>query len=165
MSNVLSIRNRQRNRPVNVPLLRRLLQHLLRDQFGADDFEIGVHLVNATEMARLNEKFLRHQGSTDVITFDHSTGTEEPGLRGEIFISIPDAVTQARQFRTTWPSELARYAIHGLLHLRGYDDLDPARRRAMKREENRFLRSLAARFPLAQLGWRSRVPARRSTHH
>ena len=151
MSNVLSIRNRQRVRRVNVPLLRRLLLHLLHEHFGTREFEIGLHLVNATKMAQLNEKFLGHAGSTDVITFDHSAGTNEPVLRGEIFISIPDALAQARQFRTSWPSELVRYAIHGLLHLRGYDDLQPARRREMKLEENRLLRTMTARFPLAQL--------------
>jgi rRNA maturation RNase YbeY len=72
-------------------------------------------------------------------------------LLGEIFISIDDAVSQARQFRSTWESELVRYLVHGTLHLRGYDDLQPALRRTMKREENRLLKELSRRFNLGRL--------------
>lgn len=97
-------------------------------------------------MARVNQEFLQHEGSTDVITFDH--GSSNQRLHGEIFISVPDAVKQAREFRATWQSELVRYIIHGLLHLRGHDDLQPAQRRVMKREENRLLRRLATTFTL-----------------
>jgi ssRNA-specific RNase YbeY (16S rRNA maturation enzyme) len=41
--------------------------------------------------------------------------------------------------------------VHGVLHLRGFDDLQSAKRRRMKREENRLHRVLAARFPLNRL--------------
>jgi probable rRNA maturation factor len=73
-------------------------------------------------------------------------------LRGELFICVDDAVAHARQFRTTWQSELVRYVIHGLLHLCGHDDLQPAARHRMKQEERRLLRQLSQRFPLARLG-------------
>ena len=97
-------------------------------------------------MARVNWDFLRHEGSTDVITFDHGSTPER--LHGELFISVADAVAQAAEFGTTWPEELARYVIHGLLHLRGHDDLEPAKRRVMKREENRLVRKFAGTKPL-----------------
>jgi len=74
-----------------------------------------------------------------------------PTLHGEIFICIGDALAQARRFRTTWQSELVRYLVHGVLHLRGYDDRQPNRRRAMKREEDRLVRELARLFPLSKL--------------
>jgi probable rRNA maturation factor len=57
---------------------------------------------------------------------------------------VPEAVRQAAEFGTTWEAELLRYVIHGILHLRGYDDLEPAKRRVMKREENRLVRKLAS---------------------
>lgn len=74
---------------------------------------------------------------------------------GEIYLCVAVAVRQAKTFRTTWPSEVARYVVHGLLHLLGYDDLEPAQRRRMKRVENRMMRRLAERFPLRQLAARS----------
>ena len=157
MSGTLKLRNRQRTRAINLPLLRRLIRHLLARHFQIDQFELCFHFIASHEMACLNESFLQHSGSTDIITFDHSdfprpqTPDSKPQLHGEIFISLDDAVAQAGQFRTTWQSELARYLVHGLLHLRGYDDLQATARRKMKREENRLLQALAAEFPLAQL--------------
>src|SRR6266508_3623786 len=74
--------------------------------------ELGICLVATPEMTRLNETFLRHAGSTDVIAFDYSgrakaspspIGWERAGVRvlhGEIFICVDEAVLQARRFRT-----------------------------------------------------------------
>ena len=72
-------------------------------------------------------------------------------IYGELFICVDDAVSQAKQFRTRWQAEVVRYAVHGVLHLLGYDDLEPHMRREMKRQENRLVRWLENRCPLAQL--------------
>lgn len=150
MSGTLVIRSRQRVRRVDTRLLRRLARHLLREEFETTDFELCVHLVGTDEITRLNGHFLRHDGPTDIITFDQSDGTR-PRLAGELFICVDEAVAQARRFRTTWQSELARYVIHGLLHLRGFDDRDAHARRRMKREEGRLLRRATREFPIAKL--------------
>jgi rRNA maturation RNase YbeY len=72
-------------------------------------------------------------------------------LHGEIFVCLDEAVRQAQRFHTSWPAELMRYVIHGLLHLRGFNDARPAARRRMKREEDRLLRRVAGRFDLSRL--------------
>ena len=127
-------------------------------------------------MTRLNETFLRHKGPTDVITFDYAEkaklaprrrslpprpGRQKagPALHGEIFICLNEAVSQACQFRTSWQSELARYLIHGLLHLNGFDDRKAADRREMKRAEDRLLKKTARRFPLSKLAGRPKLAA------
>jgi rRNA maturation RNase YbeY len=102
-------------------------------------------------MARLNQTFLGHEGSTDVITFNHQEDPASSQLYGEIFISVDDALVQARRFRARWRSELARYLIHGVLHLEGFDDTAPAARRAMKLRENSLLKELSARFDLGKM--------------
>ena len=71
MTRTLSIRNRQRVRCVNTPLLRRITLHVLGEHLRVAGFELAIHLVAAPEMARVNQTFLGHEGSTDVITFDH----------------------------------------------------------------------------------------------
>jgi rRNA maturation RNase YbeY len=108
--------------------------------------------VDAPESTRLNEKFLQHRGSTDVITFDYGDASEPDLLSGEIFVCLDEAVKQARRFRTSWQSELVRYVVHGILHLCGYDDRKPRARRTMKREEDRLVKQLTARFAVRQLG-------------
>ena len=142
----LAVTNRQRTRRVDTKALRALAVAVL-DHLGLDA-EVGIHLVSAREMAQVNWDFLRHEGSTDVITFDHGSTAER--LHGELFISVADAVKQAEEFGTTWDEELVRYVIHGLLHLCGYDDLEPAKRRMMKRHENRLVRKFAEKHPLAR---------------
>ena len=140
--------NRQRVRAVDTALLRRFARSLIENQLAIATYELGIHLVAAPEMTLLNETFLHHTGSTDVITFNHAEENSTDSIHGEIFICLDDAVKQADAFRTTWQSELARYVIHGLLHLRGFDDLTPSKRRVMKREENRLLRESIEQFPL-----------------
>lgn len=149
--NELGVRNRQRTRAVNVALLEGMARTLLTELLALRDFDLCVHLVGSVNMAKLNAKFLRHAGSTDVITLDYSESTQDDRVAGEIFISVDDAIAHAGQFRTTWQSEIVRYAIHGVLHLRGFNDLKPAQRRIMKREENRLLRQIGRRFALKEL--------------
>ena len=171
----LVLRNRQRTRPIRLPLLRRLATVLLNDLLALGRYELAIHLVAAPEMARVNQRFLDHAGSTDVITFDYTGEPDSPPagakgapalapqrLHGEIFICIDDAVKQARQFRTTWQSELVRYLVHGVLHAVGHDDSTTARRGVMKREENRLLRKLARQFSLERLARKLAVPVRTS---
>ena len=149
------IRNRQRSRRVDTRLLKQIVSALLA-ALDVSRVELGIHLVAAKEMARVNRQFLQHTGSTDVITFDHSQAESEiqgpaSRLHGELFVCVDDAVKQAGEFQTTWQSEVVRYVVHGVLHLLGYDDLKPEFRRAMKREENRLLRRLETTCTIAKL--------------
>jgi probable rRNA maturation factor len=153
----LVLRNRQRVRPVDLRQLRRATRVLLHTLLQLPEHQLGVHLVAAPEMAALNETFLHHPGSTDVITFDHADAASGPAVHGELFICLDDAVAQARQFGTSWQAELMRYLIHGLLHLRGYDDRDVRARQRMKRRENRLVSELGRRFDLNRLTGRPRL--------
>ncbi|MGA2661163.1 MAG: rRNA maturation RNase YbeY [Verrucomicrobiota bacterium] len=161
----LTLRNRQRARRLDLPLARRITTTLLRGLMGLNDFDLGLLLVDAAEMARLNQTFLHHAGSTDVLCFDYRQKPGPPGrplpgcpadssasLQADIVVCVDEAVAQARRFRTTWQSELVRYIVHGILHLRGFDDRRPRRRRQMKRAEDHLLRQLAGRFDLSKLG-------------
>lgn len=170
----LVLRNRQRARRLDLGLARQITTTLLRGLMGVEDFEIGVLLVGAAEMARLNRAFLDHAGPTDVLCFDYreesSPARPEPArgrgarrdsagglmrpsaLRAEIVVCVDEAIAQARRYRTTWQSEVVRYIVHGLLHLCRFDDHRPSQRRGMKRAEDRLLRQLARRFDLHRLG-------------
>jgi len=158
----LQVCNRQKARRLNLPLVRQLVGRLLeqwpppRGQGGAKESPracgpLGVYFIHAGEMARLNEQYLGHTGSTDVITFDYQQGAKPGEWIGEIFVSVDDAVASAPRYRVTWQLELARYVVHGMLHLRGYDDRRAADRRAMKKEENRVLKALSRGFDWGKL--------------
>ncbi len=145
----VTVSNRQHVRPLDTRLLRQIAKTLLAELLQVERADLGIYLVAEPEMTRLNETFLRHKGSTDVITFDYSASRHQ--LHGEVFVCVDEAILQARRFRTSWQSEIVRYLVHGVLHLLGHDDAHADKRRKMKREENRRLRELSRRFSLAQL--------------
>jgi probable rRNA maturation factor len=143
---MIAITNQQRAQKIDLRLLKRIAAAAL-EELGIAAAELGIVMVSAKEMARLNEKFLGHEGPTDVITFDY----QNPELQGEIFICVEEAKKQSKEFQTSWQSELVRYVVHGILHLVGHDDLKPVARRKMKREEERLVRELSRRFALSKL--------------
>jgi probable rRNA maturation factor len=151
----LLIANRQRGRKINSSWLKKIVLAAL-EELAVEEADLEINLVGATEMASLNETFLQHEGSTDVITFDYGDERRRgkhahPGLSGELFICIDDAIVQSKEFKTSWQSETVRYVVHGILHLLGHDDLRPQDRRKMKREENRLVAVLSKRFSLAKI--------------
>lgn len=155
------IANRQRTKKVNLRFLKQVVLALFAE-LKIDHAEFGIRLVGSREMAQVNWEFLQHEGSTDVITFDHSgamSGGESRGcqLHGELFVCVDDAVVQAKEFKTTWQSEMVRYIAHGVLHLLGHDDLKPHLRRKMKLAENRLVRRLEQRFSLAELSRTAKI--------
>jgi probable rRNA maturation factor len=155
----LVLRNHQQLRAVNLRLLRSIIVTMIEEQVGAEMQELGIHILSAEEMTRLNETFLRHAGPTDVLAFNYRPATERTmhhrwQLHGEIFVCMNEAVAQARRFRTSWQSEIVRYVIHGILHLIGYDDSNAAARRKMKRAEQALVRDLGNRFRFAGLARR-----------
>ncbi len=178
----LTLCNRQHVRRVDLRVLRQIVEALLQETWPDGSFDLTFCFVAAPEMTRLTETFLQHGGSTDVITFDYTESVGQasrlsiPGTaagsardrrdacptlsHGEIFVCLDEAVTQARQFHTTWQSEAVRYVVHGVLHLLGYDDLDARARRKMKKAEDALVGRLACQFDfrgLARHGARRRV--------
>lgn len=141
MSRTLFFKNRQSTRPIKTASLRRLVLHLVNTELRKEAFELGFFFVGHSEMTRLNEKHLNHQGTTDVITFDYGESFGKGVLAGEIFICVDEAIAQAKRFGSTWQQEVMRYMVHGVLHLAGFDDTTKLARRRMKVEENRILRA------------------------
>ncbi len=103
------------------PACRALLRRLLRDRRRSG---AGVTLLLASDarLRALNRRYLGKDRSTDVLSFPASgdLGPGRPHL-GEIAISVPRAVRQARRARWTLGEEMALLVTHGFLHLLGYD--------------------------------------------
>lgn len=113
---------------------------------SAEVASLGVVLTDHAVVRDLNVRFLGHDYDTDVLSFALEDFDAE-GLRvvdGEIYIDLDTAAERAPEFGVSLEHEVARYLVHGLLHLIGYDDATPEGRRAMRGRENRYL---AAVFP------------------
>jgi probable rRNA maturation factor len=115
--------------------------------------ELSVAFLGDTELAGLHGRFLRDPSTTDVITFE---GAPELGVAGEICVSADTALAYARSHGREFSAELALYVVHGWLHLAGHDDLQPAKKRAMRRAEARAMAILAKAGALPSFSLRRR---------
>jgi len=99
---------------------------------------LNVVLVGDREMSRLHREYSGISGTTDVLTFDLRDGRKS-AVDGDIYISLDQARRQAKQYRQPLYKEVARLAIHGVLHLAGFDDRTEDGRTRMRRLEDRSL--------------------------
>jgi probable rRNA maturation factor len=89
---------------------------------------VAVRITSDEEMARLNRDYAGEDHATDVLSFAGS-GSH----LGDIAISWPAAVRQAAEYRHDPKTEVALLAVHGLLHLLGWDHTTAVERREMSR--------------------------------
>ncbi len=104
--------------PVDLDRVEAAVRHVLRQE-GVEAAEISVALVDDGQIAALNEEWLEHQGPTDVISFPlHGEG--EPPL-GDVYVGVEQAARQAAGFGASVAEEVLRLAVHGTLHVLGWD--------------------------------------------
>jgi probable rRNA maturation factor len=121
--------------------------------------ELSVSFLTDPALARLHADFLADPSTTDVITFE---GDESLGHVGDVCVSVDTAIAYAKRHRLSFSEELARYVIHGWLHLAGYDDLAPAKKRRMRAAENRALKLLRDAGLMPAFSLKSAPPRARS---
>ena len=114
--------------------------------------ELSLAFLTDSALAGLHADFLADPTTTDVITFE---GDPRLDFAGEICVSVDTATAYASRHRRDFREELLLYVVHGWLHLAGHDDLQPARKRLMRRAEAKAIRLLHAakcipRFALAR---------------
>lgn len=91
-------------------------------QEGTALAEVDIAVVDESEMAGLNRRYLSHAGPTDVLSFDLSDSQTGCGLSVQIIVCGEVAVRQGRAHGLSPQQELMLYVVHGLLHQMGYDD-------------------------------------------
>ncbi|MGH7461549.1 MAG: rRNA maturation RNase YbeY [Longimicrobiales bacterium] len=100
------------------PLIERAVRSALESE-GVADADISVTLLLDPEISTLNQQYLKHEGPTDVISFPLFADGEAPV--GDIYIGYEQARRQSDELTVPLTAELARLAIHGTLHVLGYD--------------------------------------------
>jgi probable rRNA maturation factor len=108
---------------------------------GVAEAEISLAFVDNPTIHRLNRQYLRHDEPTDVLSFPLSDPAAAR-LAGELVIGAEVALAQAAERGHDVQAELTLYVIHGLLHLCGHDDHDPADAGRMRQAERRYLQQL-----------------------
>lgn len=101
--------------------------------------ELSVTFLTDPALAKLHADYLDDPTTTDVITFE---GDESVGHAGDVCVSPDTALAYSKKHDKIFAEELLRYVVHGWLHLAGYDDLEPRKKRRMRAAEDRALKLL-----------------------
>lgn len=104
--------------------------------------EFSLALVGDRRMADLHEAFMDIPGSTDVLTFELDHDARGRVTAGEVVVCVPYALREARRRKVPTKNELLLYALHGMLHLCGYDDRTDRDFATMHRREDEILNQL-----------------------
>ena len=146
-----------RNCNIDIARLTDAIHQALRVE-GVERAVLSVSIVDNATMHRLNLKHLKHDYPTDVISFqldwdcptaDLQQRLAEPckrsdgaSVEGEIIIGSEYAAEMAERVDWSVQDELTLYAVHGLLHICGYDDLTTDEKNYMRSREGTILRGL-----------------------
>lgn len=135
----ITVRNLQK-KVYLTPRKQKAIKQLIRKTCASESIkkpgEITVCLVTNSLIRELNLNYLADYRATDVMAFDLA---QKGCLAGDIVISTDTAVSNARRFKTSAEHELFLYAVHGMLHLLGYDDETLSGRRTMDRKAEAIL--------------------------
>ena len=139
----LTVRNLQKKISIRPHTIRRTLRKVL-ESLGIAGAQLSVVLVGEGRMRTLNRRYLGHDYVTDVLTFNlsdhasHLAGRRPENkeiLIGEIIICPAVAYRNARRNGVVPADEIMLYAVHGVLHLLGYDDRRPQDARRMQKKQ------------------------------
>jgi len=141
----VEITNLQKRRRINRKCIISLTKWLMKKAAAMDTsrtwIDCSIVLVGHDRMMEINRQVMKHEGTTDVITFAYPTQPgETPGWRGEIVVNVDEVADAGSRLGNAMNHELALYIAHGCQHLGGANDRTHSERNAMSRRQNRWLR-------------------------
>ena len=98
---------------------------------------LHINFIKEDEMLNLNQRHLKHDNHTDILTFNYN---DQLIIESEIFISFERACENAKIYSETVENEVLRLISHGLLHIFGMKDTTNALKEVMVKEEDVFMR-------------------------
>ena len=136
--------------------VRGIAQTVLKAEGMALPYEVGLVFTDSDTVKQLNRDYRRVDEPTDVLAFymlpqkeaDASFTFPPDGVTrlGEVIISYPQAIEQAREQGHSTERELALLIIHGILHLLGYDHEEPEGEVKMRAREKELLEKCLPRW-------------------
>jgi probable rRNA maturation factor len=141
----ITLYNAQKDMRLSLAMIKRVLQRCLEILNISTD-EVIFHFVSTRRISALHRRFFDDPSPTDCITVPiDPLGKQRTGyhLLGEVFICPKVAKHYAQEHDLPVFEELIRYAVHGLLHLIGYDDMQLKDARAMKKKEEDIMKQLS----------------------
>ena len=98
---------------------------------------VNIILENDEYLRNLKKDYFNQDVYTDVISFNLEDSNTP--IEGEIYISLPRIIANAKKYRNSLNNEFKRIVIHGLLHLVGYNDLTNSDKKQMTSLEDKYI--------------------------
>ncbi len=121
----IDIRHGARVPPSTARTLRARVGRAMRAA-GVADRALTLSLTDDAELRALNRAYAGEDHATDVLSFEQTAP-----LLGDVVISVETAARQARAAKHSLLAELFHLAVHGVVHLMGYDHATKAEERVM----------------------------------
>lgn len=132
----IELSNQQDTYRVDEPRIVAAVERILQDE-GIRKGNVSIAIVDDATIHELNRRYLQHDYPTDVLSFPLER--RRGYLEGEVILSADTACANCSRFGWTLDDELLLYAVHGTLHLVGYDDATPEVRQQMREREMHYL--------------------------
>lgn len=136
-------------RQVLAQLLSQAVEEGIRLSGGSQESEVSLLLVDDQRIHDLNREYRGIDRPTDVLSFALQEETEEEPetefvdeMLGDIVISVPRAREQAEEYGHSFEREIVYLAVHGTLHLMGYDHESDSEKQTMRAKEEEVMASL-----------------------
>lgn len=129
-------------------LLEKVVRSALLNEDPVSDQEVSILLVDDAAIRELNSLYRGIDAPTDVLSFAMNEDTEEgedfvimedDNILGDVVISLERAKNQAEEFGHSLEREVGFLAVHGVLHLLGYDHSGEEDTREMRAQEEKIL--------------------------
>lgn len=122
---------------------------------GSPPAEVAVVVTDDDSLQELNRRYRGIDAPTDVLAFPTESrgpfvGIGEPAYLGDVVISYPRALEQAAEAGHSVEAELQLLAVHGILHLLGYDDEEREARARMWAAQSAILEDLQVKVNLPE---------------
>lgn len=105
--------------------------------------ELAFIFCSDEKILEVNQNFLQHDYYTDIITFDYCEGEI---VSGDIFISVERVAENATSHNVEYSAELLRVLAHGVLHLIGFQDKSPKKKKEMTENEDLCISLFLTKF-------------------
>jgi probable rRNA maturation factor len=109
--------------------------------------ELAIVLTDDSAIRLLNRDWRGIDAATNVLSFPTESAAGEPPLLGDIVLAYETIAREARAEHKPLAHHVAHLAVHGFLHLNGYDHERDADAKAMEQAERKILRRIAIPDP------------------
>ena len=138
------VKNSQKDLLIPSVLIKKVAKEVILFE-GFNCNEVSIYFVTTSTITKMHDEYFNDPTTTDCISFPMDMdieNLEEYRILGEVFVCPETALDYTKKNTGDPFEETVLYMVHGLLHLMGYDDLDPKSKVKMRRAEKKHMTHL-----------------------